>query len=103
MFQWKGEQKVGVSTIELDQFVNEHNWPDLIKLDVEGAEVQVLEGARKLLSSERTPGWIIEVHSRKNKQVVKDILSIYKYRLKELPRKDRDNRPFPLHLMAMRE
>lgn len=47
--------------------------PALIKIDVEGAEVQVLEGAQDLLSMRR-PALIIEVHNIKNMFLVQEIL-----------------------------
>jgi FkbM family methyltransferase len=51
-----------VETVSLDSFIREGNpVPNVIKMDVEGAEVEVLKGARQLLSSRR-PSFIIEIH-----------------------------------------
>ena len=47
--------------------------PALIKIDVEGAEVQVLEGAQDLLSTHR-PALIIEIHNIKNMFLIQEIL-----------------------------
>jgi hypothetical protein len=52
------------STITLDKAYNErpslHGKPALIKVDVEGAEVEVLKGATSLL--EEPHHWVVEVH-----------------------------------------
>lgn len=51
-----------VDTITLDKFCNEHNLiPDLIKIDVEGHEFRVLEGAKNIISL-NSPKLIIELH-----------------------------------------
>ena len=36
----------------LDKVINDNNWPlpDLIKLDVQGSELDILDGAKKILS-----------------------------------------------------
>lgn len=52
------------STITLNEAYekryNLHHKPSLIKVDVEGAEIEVLNGATKLL--ERPNHWVVEVH-----------------------------------------
>lgn len=53
---------VGVQAIALDDFVADHPEPDVLKLDVEGAEVEVLQGARRLLQRRR-PAVVCELHS----------------------------------------
>ncbi|SRR5579875_492461 len=48
--------------VALDDFVETHPAPDAIKCDVEGAEVEVLRGAEKLIRNHRP--WILgEMHS----------------------------------------
>jgi hypothetical protein len=55
-------RKSSIQTITLDTFCSEDNLrPDLIKIDVEGAELLVLHGASKLLS-ESYPTIILAVH-----------------------------------------
>lgn len=52
-----------VKLISLDDFTQNKNvYPDVLKIDVEGAEGEVLEGARKLIASHK-PIFIIELHS----------------------------------------
>jgi FkbM family methyltransferase len=61
-----------VETISLDQFCEEQGiTPDLIKIDVEGAEILALDGMRALLDGpkptlliEVTPQTAVEVHTR---------------------------------------
>src|SRR5262249_5275188 len=47
-------QSSTVASVSLDAYVSEHGvTPDLIKIDVEGAELQVIRGARQLLANTR--------------------------------------------------
>ena len=55
-------RKISMQTITLDTFCNQSNLrPDLVKIDVEGAELLVLHGARKLLG-ESCPIIVLAVH-----------------------------------------
>lgn len=65
MYQNSGFQKCTVKTITLDDFISKQGgyiYPDLIKIDVEGAEHLVLYGARELIKMKR-PILLIEIHS----------------------------------------
>ena len=44
--------QIAIETVTLDEYVSEQALPrvDLIKIDVEGAEILVLKGARQLLN-----------------------------------------------------
>jgi hypothetical protein len=59
-----GAAQVGETQVSLDGLVYGDAWPpaNVIKVDVEGDEVQVLRGAERLLREHR-PRLIIEVHS----------------------------------------
>lgn len=57
-------QEIPVQCVRLDTLVNHHQFPvpDFIKIDVEGAEVYVLEGALHVLAKFK-PMLMIEIHS----------------------------------------
>lgn len=71
-----------VPIFSLDSLVNELGFPvpNLIKMDVEGAESNVLSGANNLLK-ESCSIWFIALHSDEQKQKCLGILSDYKYNL----------------------
>jgi FkbM family methyltransferase len=55
---------------------------ELVKIDVEGAEFLVLEGAKKSLSARKIENIVIELHDRKRQKELEDILtkSDYEFR-----------------------
>jgi FkbM family methyltransferase len=57
-----------VETVTLDGYMQEHDIlrADLIKIDVEGAELGVLRGARRLLSGKDRPSFILEFSVRQD-------------------------------------
>ena len=59
-----GSVKVEVEMSTLDQYLADNGIKnvDLIKLDVEGAEMMVLDGASHLLNGKNTPTWFIEMN-----------------------------------------
>lgn len=68
-----GGEKILVNCISLDDFVDDIDAPDAIKCDVEGAEVEVIRGAKKILQKKRP--WIVcELHSLANGEAVGDLL-----------------------------
>jgi hypothetical protein len=68
-----------VPTLTLDILLNKTFKPDFVKIDVEGAEKMVLNGAGKTLSSAR-PVFYIEVNAS-NCDDVTHIFRYYHYRL----------------------
>jgi FkbM family methyltransferase len=59
----KGVRPISAATISLDDFYKScGNVPDLIKVDVEGAELLVMTGSESLLQlpPEQSPAWVIE-------------------------------------------
>jgi FkbM family methyltransferase len=61
-FRHLSEQAVATPQITIDDFCTQHNIiPNLITIDVEGSELEVLEGARKVLT-EVNPLIYISIH-----------------------------------------
>ncbi len=77
----KGFIKTEVTTVPVDDFATKlgiHQLPDIMKIDVEGAEHLVLMGAEKTLR-EKKPILFIEIHSQKNMFNVLTFLSHLSY------------------------
>jgi len=55
------ELEISVETMTLDSFVADHTFPALVKVDVEGAELEVLQGAAATIK--RGTCLILELHS----------------------------------------
>jgi FkbM family methyltransferase len=75
-------QASGASTrcVALDDFVQSAPRPNAIKCDVEGAELEALRGARKLLEIHRP--WIMcEMHSNANDRVAREFLGNLGYEI----------------------
>lgn len=94
-FKMRGFTEKKVKTIPLDLFKQElgiQESPDLIKLDVEGAESLVLLGAKNTLMGKK-PILLLEVHSMLNMFNVVSILSSLSYEMKIL-KQESDGRCF---------
>lgn len=80
-----GGEEYLVPATSLDAFVasNPKSAPDLVKMDVEGAETSVLEGARSLLQAGRTV-WLIALHGEAPKRDCFDLLQEYGYLIQDL-------------------
>ena len=57
----EGKDSIQVTSVSLDDFIRDNRAPDLIKSDVEGAEVEVFDGAAATLRS--MPTILCEMHS----------------------------------------
>ena len=58
-----GHRTIRVKTETLDSIVANRSPPDLLKIDIEGAEIEALRGAPKLIAEKR-PVLLVEVHSQ---------------------------------------
>ncbi len=74
-----------LQTLTLDDFVSNHPFPDFLKMDVEGEEGRVFEGARSILKERRT-SFCCELHSREAALHVETILHEYGYKIETLER-----------------
>ena len=83
MEQETATEGISVRAIALDDFVREHPAPDLIKVDVEGAETEVLRGANNLLGRRR-PMIVCELHSAECDVAVREILEQHSYSVRRL-------------------
>lgn len=88
---------ISVRAVSLDRFAAGSCSPDVIKIDVEGAEAEVLEGATGLLT-EAGPTLICEVHHAEAAAFIEDFLRARRYRAQWMPL--RYEFPFPRHLVA---
>lgn len=78
-------ETLSVPCVSLDSFVFEqgHPIPDMVKIDVEGGEIKVLPGMRRLLKQAR-PSLIIEVHGFTAASSILSILNEYSYNIHRL-------------------
>jgi len=74
-------ETISVPSISLDDFAQKERPPDLIKCDVEGAEVEVFRGARRLLA-DRRPHVECEVHSADNGRLLQAAFEEMNYDVK---------------------
>jgi FkbM family methyltransferase len=70
-----------VKAVSLDDFAHNCAPPDFIKCDVEGAEVEVMRGARQLLQTKR-PVIFVELHSDEHRRILLDQLHQAAYQCK---------------------
>lgn len=90
---------VAVEVMCVDEIANLYGWPDVVKVDVEGHESAVLEGATRVMSSARRPAWLIETHSAEQLDKCHQTMRTRGLTLQNLNRPK--NRPeFPRHTLA---
>lgn len=84
-FALEGEKGAGEARqcYALDDFVREFPRPDAIKCDVEGAEAEVIQGARNLFTSCR-PWIIFEIHSVANGEAVQKLCAEIGYNIRAI-------------------
>jgi FkbM family methyltransferase len=80
----RGGRSLTVAASSLDTVWNEvrRPWVSVVKIDVEGTELGVLEGARELLAACR-PTLLIEIKSAQRLANVEELLAPYDYRAKQ--------------------
>jgi len=93
-----GEDTIEVEAITLDDFVQRHDPPTLVKIDVEGAEAGVLRGSEKIFAQSK-PVLICEVHCKQAADDVTRWLRGKAYTFEWLE----DPLQLPCHLLARPE
>jgi hypothetical protein len=80
--------------VALDDYVSDHPPPTLLKVDVEGAEADVLRGAKRLLNEHR-PHVVVETHAADLERACGDLLIAAGYAPRVVPRRRRlrEDRP----------
>jgi len=99
----KAEACITIPVITLDDFLKDHRAPDVVKMDVEGAELDAMLGGMKIFERDRPPVWLIELHGEKQARGVWDILTKQGYEITTI-RGDKvisDN--VPSHVMARKK
>ena len=94
----ESEASSTVHTITLDEFAKLKRWPSFIKIDVEGAEIMVLEGARQILQGSYPPKFLIEFHGDERGRC---LLEDAGYRFFTLDRVSVDPNALPHHMLAL--
>jgi FkbM family methyltransferase len=97
-----GAETFDVKLTTLDQLIEEVGVPDVIKMDIEGAEVAALRGAKELLAR-HAPKWLIELHGVECGRGVREILSKHGYRFFDIESQPvSDNASLPGHIIAIK-
>ena len=97
------DNSVNVNTISLDHFTVNHPYPDVIKVNVEGAEAMVLNGSTKLLKNHKSVVWVIEIHDAENEIKCKNIFDKNGYELKKLWSPRKISKKFPYQVIAYKK
>ena len=101
LYPWRGDEHVVVKTITLDEFIRSHPPPTVVKMDVEGAESLILQGASELLSGSKSPRtWIVELHTQEQERECTGILERSGYAIRPLRKTQKTLRQFPYHIVA---
>lgn len=98
----RGGEGVDVSTVTLDEFAATHRPPTVVKIDVEGAEHLVFDGASQLLSGSHRVDWIVEIHDEQNEQSVTRSIQSNHYAVRTLPPLIARAETYPCHIVASR-
>ena len=87
----KGPNAIPIEAVSLDAYTSKNSAPQFIKCDVEGAEVEVFRGARRLLAEER-PSILCELHGDEIRRIVLQDFSSLGYRCHDCD---------PTHILAL--
>jgi FkbM family methyltransferase len=92
--------RVRVEMVTLDSVAVSHNlWPDVVKIDTEGAEALILDGMQHILS-QANPVLIVELHNEIAERASMELLANYGYLVS--PLSEPPNQSYPFHVIAAR-
>ena len=91
---------VTVKTLTIDKFIKTERPPDLIKMDIEGAELKAFKGAKQL-SNQNPPKLPIELHGQPTVQKVHEMLKEKDYSFYTPELKKINSAPLPKHVLAI--
>lgn len=97
----RGEDSMAVAAIRLDDFAATSPVPDFIKMDIEGAEVAALNGARQLLGGSHRPKMLIEFHGEQLRRDCMAILEGFGYLLFSLGGEAFDSKTCDRHALCI--
>jgi FkbM family methyltransferase len=95
----RGSATLQVSTTTLDEQSAIHGVPDVVKIDIEGAELLALRGAERLLR-ERKPVLLVEVHTEEISREFYPLLERYGYCFHRLDGTEITDRSYVRFVMA---
>jgi FkbM family methyltransferase len=85
-------------TTTLDDVAGQVGFPDVVKMDIEGAEVLALRGATKVL--QRKPTLLVEVHSEELSREFYALLATFGYRFYRVDGTPIDDRTYVRFVLA---
>lgn len=91
---------VEVASVTLDDVVKTTRRPDFVLMDIEGAEVDALDGAAGLLRSPQPPKLMIEVHGQQNFELIKEKLGSASYSFIVVKPPLARRGLYPIHILA---
>ena len=94
-----GDEVFEVPVVTMDAMLDRGRAPDLIKMDIEGAEVMAMGGAARLLR-EHKPTWLVELHGPESERVVREALTSHGYSFFTIEGEPVSGDGLPRHFMA---
>jgi FkbM family methyltransferase len=73
--------------VRLDTFCDDHPAPDVLKIDVEGAELDVLKGGARMIPAKR-PAIFLATHSDELDRECRAFLAAFGYRIRDLDHRE---------------
>ena len=96
-----GADTFSVRAVSLAPFSKESLAPDFIKMDIEGAELLALQGARQLLSGDQAPRMLIEFHGDSLRRAGCSMLREYGYGFHSMKGHVLDGIPEERHVLCI--